>query len=570
MAQNLNVALPTLAYTRTDYTALRAWVQKLPLERIGRIYYDSEAPQLQEGLEKYLTHMRHQLIERAIEANPRLAEGLAKARIGGAISLGVLDVLVKAAEAKPTTPEPSDSCARWFRPTTVRAIRAIAGVNTLQDLRAAIEQGGPTWWRPVPRLGKKRAQALVDWLNRYPSTAISQSAWSPASPGSPGIALKNQPLPLERIASVSHELDGSQGVNRGQTFCLIQARNDLQAIHDYLHRYRHAPHTHRAYQRELERLLLWCVIVRRKPLSSMLANDCEAYIDFMRNPLPAFCGPRRNRLSPHWRPYEGPLSDNSQRQAVMIVRQAFAWLQDVRYLGANPWAVVGTPKMAKPLHPVQLEKALPMDLWTKVQEELQRQSEDVSLTPNQRRSWRLGAAALLLLGHTGLRISEAAQAQSEQLSRSPDAAVWQLKVLGKGNKWRTVYFGERVISALRQHWRDLDDKPSTLLSPLMRPATPAGNRKVESGFHSVALARIVTRTLASLAKLDAFSEDEKARLGAVTAHKLRHTFGTIALEREMPLDVVQQLLGHASAATTAIYTRAQERRLAAETAKICS
>jgi site-specific recombinase XerD len=46
------------------------------------------------------------------------------------------------------------------------------------------------------------------------------------------------------------------------------------------------------------------------------------------------------------------------------------------------------------------------------------------------------------------------------------------------------------------------------------------------------------------------------------------TFEVVALEREMPLDVVQQLLGHTSAATTAIYTRVQERRLAHEAIKL--
>jgi site-specific recombinase XerD len=568
MAQNLNVALPTLTYTRTDYTALRAWIQRLPLERVAQLYYAPDAPQVAAGLEAYLMGMRAHLIERAIEANPRLAEGLAKARMGGPMTLGVLDVLIKAAEAKPAAPQPADSCARWFRPTTVRAIRALPGVTTLQDLRAAIEQGGPTWWRPVPRLGKKRAQALVDWLNRHPSTAVRQSAWLLATPGQPGQTLSTQPMPLERIAAVPHELDGSQGINRGQSFCLIQARNDLQAVQDYLHRYRQAPHTLRAYQRELERLLLWCVIVQRKPLSSMLANDCEAYIDFLRAPMESFCGPRRSRLSPQWRPFEGPLSDTSQRQAVMIIRQAFGWLQDVRYLGANPWAVVSLPKPAKPQHQVQLEKALPAELWTKVQNELERQCDEVLPAGLEPSAWRLGSAALLLLGHTGLRISEAAEAQREHLSRSPDAPLWQLRVLGKGNKWRPAYFGARVKSALRELWRDLGEMPTTLLSPLMRPATPAGKRKEESGFHAVALARVVTRTLHNLAELEGFDEDEKARLTSVTAHKLRHTFGVVALEREMPLDVVQQMLGHASAATTAIYTRAQERRLAQESTRL--
>lgn len=93
-------------------------------------------------------------------------------------------------------------------------------------------------------------------------------------------------------------------------------------------------------------------------------------------------------------------------------------------------------------------------------------------------------------------------------------------------------------------------------------------RKEGGGFHAVSLAKVVTRALHQLGDTPEFTDDEKERLRAVTAHKLRHTFGIVALEREVPLDVVQQLLGHASAATTAIYTRAHERRLAEQTAKL--
>ncbi|KDR38695.1 integrase [Caballeronia glathei] len=39
------------------------------------------------------------------------------------------------------------------------------------------------------------------------------------------------------------------------------------------------PKTLRAYTKELERFLLWTVAVRRKPHSSVLADDCEAYRD---------------------------------------------------------------------------------------------------------------------------------------------------------------------------------------------------------------------------------------------------------------------------------------------------
>ena len=54
MAQNTDILLPSLQYTRSDYTALRAYCLKLPIDRIGDLYYSEDSPQLEHGLERYL------------------------------------------------------------------------------------------------------------------------------------------------------------------------------------------------------------------------------------------------------------------------------------------------------------------------------------------------------------------------------------------------------------------------------------------------------------------------------------------------------------------------------------
>ena len=46
-----------------------------------------------------------------------------------------------------------------------------------------------------------------------------------------------------------------------------------------------------------------------------------------------------------------------------------------------------------------------------------------------------------------------------------------------------------------------------------------------------------------------------------SAHAFRHTFGTRAVARDMPIDVVQRILGHASLQTTSIYVRAERQRM---------
>ena len=60
---------------------------------------------------------------------------------------------------------------------------------------------------------------------------------------------------------------------------------------------------------------------------------------------------------------------------------------------------------------------------------------------------------------------------------------------------------------------------------------------------------------------------DKVAAARASPHWLRHTCGTRALERGVPLDVVGQLLGHADPRTTARYTRAQLGRVGDELEK---
>jgi hypothetical protein len=135
--------------------------------------------------------------------------------------------------------------------------------------------------------------------------------------------------PLERLA-VPHALSGADGPYRGENrataFCYIQADHDLDAVRAYLNRYRDQPKTLRAYTKELERFLLWAVVLRGKALSELRVDDCEAYKDFLKSPDPRFVGERFARHSPRWRPFASEaLSSESQRYAVRVLRTAFAW-----------------------------------------------------------------------------------------------------------------------------------------------------------------------------------------------------------------------------------------------------
>lgn len=585
MAQNSDVILKPHTYTRADFAALRAWVQRIPVERIASIYYAEDAPQLKDGLEIFLTRMRHDLIERAIVFNPYLAEGLAKARLGGAITPSILDTLVKAADAKPGRPSPNDLIAQWFRPGTAKMLLG-ENLRTLSDLKQLIELRGPTWWRPVPRIGEQRAKAIERWLNRDPLTGIDPQTQLQITldenQQSHKSELVTSPLPLERIAALPSSLDGQSGRNRARDFCFIRARNDLEAVHAYLTKFRHQAHTFRAYQRELERLVLWCVLVRKCALSSMLVDDCEAYKDFLNDPGPILVGPRQGRFTPRWRPFAGQLSAASQKQAVQIIRTAFVWLVNVRYLGGNPWVAVRDPSTEQPLLPMQIERALPGSLWEKTIAHL----DELCAEPfsAQLRSAR---AAILLMGESGLRRSEAANALVSKLRPTNSDELWRLDVLGKRNKWRMVPVSLRTYQSLQAHWGDwanLDNTPLpssdkethselALIRPLRIPQTPSASvRHKDSivGYSIGGLATLVVSTLKKIASTGPFTAAEAAKLNQTSAHAFRHTFGTTTIAQGLPHDVLQKILGHVSLATTSIYVQAEQQRILEESAKVFS
>ena len=113
--------------------------------------------------------------------------------------------------------------------------------------------------------------------------------------------------PLEKLV-VPAELDGSEGRFRAPVSqCQLKATNDHEAVRCWLaskrpsHGGDGACATERAYRKEAERLLLWCVLERKEALSSLSTRDAAAFRDFLASPPPAWCGPRyHQRWSPLW------------------------------------------------------------------------------------------------------------------------------------------------------------------------------------------------------------------------------------------------------------------------------
>lgn len=148
-----------------------------------------------------------------------------------------------------------------------------------------------------------------------------------------------------------------------------------------------------------------------------------------------------------------------------------------------------------------------------------------------------------LLYATGIRVSELCGLDIDDVDRSRRV----LRVLGKGNKQRTVPFGEPAQVALTS-W--LADGRPALVTPASGPALLLGARGKRLDPRQ---ARTVVHQTVSAVN----------RAPDIGPHGLRHSAATHLLEGGADLRVVQELLGHTTLATTQLYTHVTVARLRA-------
>jgi integrase/recombinase XerD len=150
-------------------------------------------------------------------------------------------------------------------------------------------------------------------------------------------------------------------------------------------------------------------------------------------------------------------------------------------------------------------------------------------------------AILELAYASGLRLAELRRLRLEQIHL--DAGF--INVIGKGNKERVLPVGRMAVEAVQRYLEAGRPRLVTKRSPASVFLTKRG-----SPFAPVTLwLRIKRRVrLAGIGK-------------NVTPHMLRHSFATHLLDHGADLRVIQELLGHASIATTEIYTHVAGNRL---------
>ena len=161
-------------------------------------------------------------------------------------------------------------------------------------------------------------------------------------------------------------------------------------------------------------------------------------------------------------------------------------------------------------------------------------------------------AILMVFLNCGLRISELVGLNLGDLHND------RLRVLGKGNKERTVYMGEACIEAIQAY---NDTLPEELQADPKRPLFLSRKKNQEGRSTG---GRMTTKAVHNLVKKHI--TDAGLDPTQYSAHKLRHTAATLMLSQGVDVKTLQEVLGHEHLNTTQIYTHIEstELKIAAE------
>jgi len=224
--------------------------------------------------------------------------------------------------------------------------------------------------------------------------------------------------------------------------------------------------------------------------------------------------------------YERELKKSSIARKLAALRSFFRFCQRQGFIGYNPAEVLASPR---------LEKKVPTFL---TEEEINRFLDRPSGTrPLDKRD----EALLELLYATGIRVSELVGINLEDLNLSHRF----IRVRGKGKKERLVPFGTKAEKKIRNYlkcrWQinrgEVEPEPLFLNYRGRRLSVRSVQRVVDKAIKRAALRR------------------------KISPHSLRHSFASHLLSRGADLRVIQELLGHASLATTQKYIHLDLKRL---------
>ena len=201
--------------------------------------------------------------------------------------------------------------------------------------------------------------------------------------------------------------------------------------------------------------------------------------------------------------------DNVRR----ILSSFFSWLEDEEYLIKSP---------IRRIHKVKTTSSI-KDTYS--DEDLEKMRDSCE----ERRD----LALIDMLASTGMRVGELVLLNQSDLNFNER----ECKVLGKGNKERIVYFDARTKIHLQEYIESRDDDCEALFVTLKAPHSRLTINGVESRVREIG---------------------KQLSIDKVHPHKFRRTLATKAIDKGMPIEQLQQLLGHKRIDTTLQYAMVKQ------------
>ena len=204
--------------------------------------------------------------------------------------------------------------------------------------------------------------------------------------------------------------------------------------------------------------------------------------------------------------------DNMRR----IFSSFFAWLEDEDYIAKSP---------VRRIHKVKTDSLVKEVLSDEQLEVLRDNCTE-----------KRDLAILDILASTGIRVGELVK-----LNRSDiDFHERQCVVFGQGSKERTVYFNARTKIHLEQYIAERTDDNEALFVSLKAPYTRLSIGGVETRIKRLG---------------------KQVNISKVHPHKFRRTLATMAIDKGMPIEQVQKLLGHVRIDTTLHYAMVNQNNV---------
>ena len=204
--------------------------------------------------------------------------------------------------------------------------------------------------------------------------------------------------------------------------------------------------------------------------------------------------------------------DNMRR----IFSSFFSWLEDEDYIVKSP---------VRRIHKVRTDTLVKEVINDECMELLRDNCTEIR-----------DLAMIDLLASTGMRVGELVQMNIGDV----DFQERQCKVFGKGNKEREVYFNARAKIHLQQYISQREDNNPALFVSFSSPHKRLSISGVE----------VRLRTLG-----------RRINLPKIHPHKFRRTLATMAIDKGMPIEQVQRLLGHVKIDTTLHYAMVNQNNV---------